>query len=109
MLRTRRRPSPGQVALAFVIFLVGAYLVRAATHTFYFQPDDELFRSISGYIVDRFPGSLFTLTPYERGIQRLHLWLLALPLAVTKGSTAFFLMHLIQVMGYVSAAVPAYL
>jgi hypothetical protein len=90
-------------------FALTLWLWRWARLNHSWGNDEELYRHFAQGVANDF-GLLFHMDPsYGRGIQRLHLLLLALPMTVFKNPTAFNVGHLLFVVTYVSAAIPAWL
>jgi hypothetical protein len=71
--------------------------------------DEELYRHFAQGVANDF-GLLWHMDPsYGRGIQRVHLLLLGLPMTIWDNPTAFVVAHLLFVAVYASATVPAWL
>src|SRR4051794_971393 len=71
--------------------------------------DEELYRHFAGGMSRNF-DLFFHMDPsYGRGIQRLHLLVMAIPLALFKNPPAFEIAHLLFVAIYASSAIPAWL
>lgn len=88
---------------------VTLWLWRWATLNGSWGNDEELYRHFARGISRDF-GLFIDMDPsYGRGIQRLHLLLLALPMALWDNPTAFVAGHLLFVAAYASAVVPAWL
>ena len=86
-----------------------AWLVSYAIRTHVFNLDEELYSLIARYVVEEFPGSLFTMDAYARGTQRLEIWIFALATGLFRGPEAFVVGHTLTALAYASAAVPVYL
>jgi hypothetical protein len=103
----RARLAP--VLLGLLTLAVTLWLWRWATLNHSWGNDEELYRHFARGISRDF-GLFFHMDPsYGRGIQRLHLLLLALPMMVFKNPTAFNIGHLLFVAAYASSAIPAWL
>src|SRR5215212_2437747 len=85
------------------------WLWRWATWNHSWGNDEELYRHFARGVSRDF-GLIFHLDPsYGRGIQRLHLLVFAIPMALFANPAAFVLAHLLFVAIYASAAIPAWL
>jgi hypothetical protein len=72
--------------------------------------DEELYRHFARAVARDFPFSILHLDQsYGRGIQRLHLLVMALPMVFFKNPTAFQLIHAEFAAIYASAAIPVWL
>jgi hypothetical protein len=97
------------VLLGLLTLALTLWLWRWAVLNRSWGNDDELYRHFAQGVARDF-GLLFHMDPsYGRGIQRLHLLLLALPMTVWDSPTAFVVAHLLFVAVYASAAIPAWL
>ena len=94
------------IAVLAVGFL---YLAYQATRVRGFQNDENEYVYLARWTVNNFPESLWDFSTMTRGLQRLEVWLLALPLSLFKQPLAFNVAHVLNVAAYVSAAVPGYL
>jgi hypothetical protein len=98
------------LALLALAAAIAAWLQHWAVQTHIWGNDEELYRHFARGIARDFPLGVFDIDQsYGRGIQRLHLLVLALPMAFTRAPAAFEIGHLLFVVGYVSAIVPAWL
>ena len=71
--------------------------------------DEELYRHFAGGMSRDFGLFLHIDPSYGRGVQRLHLLLMAIPMALFESPTAFKVAHVLFVATYTSAAIPAWL
>lgn len=95
--------------LALLTLGMTLYLSRWAILNHSWGPDEELYRHFAGGMSRDF-GLFINMDPsYGRGIQRLHLLLMAVPLALFKSPTAFIVAHVVFVAVYASSAIPAWL
>lgn len=111
-LATRIRESRVLPVLALLVLAaaIAAWLQHWAVQTHAWQNDEELYRHFASAIARDFPlGILNVDASYGRGIQRVHLLVFALPMTFTRAPAAFNIAHLLFVVGYVSAMVPAWL
>jgi hypothetical protein len=103
------RPWVAPVLLGVLTLGITLWLWRWATLNHTWGNDEELYRHF-GRGVSRDWGLLFHMDPsYGRGVQRLHLLVLAIPMALFKNPPAFVIAHLLFVAIYTSAAIPAWL
>src|SRR4051812_35006642 len=85
------------------------WLWRWAVWNHAWGADEDLYLHFARGISRDF-GSLFNLDPsYGRGIQRLHLFVWAIPMALFANPASFVIAHLLFVAAYSSAAIPAWL
>jgi hypothetical protein len=107
MRESRALPA---VALLAVSAAIAAWLQHWAVQAHVWGPDEELYSHFARVIARDFPLGVFDLGEgYDRGIQRVHLIVLAQPMALTRAPAAFEMAHLLFVVGYVSAIIPAWL
>jgi hypothetical protein len=98
------------VLLALATVAITLWLARWGVRNHSWGNDEELYRHFAQGVARDFPFGIFHLDPtYGRGIQRLHLLLMALPMALFKNPAAFTLIHLIFAAVYASTAIPAWL
>jgi hypothetical protein len=103
------RPWVAPVLLALITGAMTLWLARWALLNHSWGNDEELYRHFAQGVSNDF-GLLFHMDPsYGRGIQRLHLFVLALPLVFFKNPLAFEIAHILFVAIYTSAAIPAWL
>jgi hypothetical protein len=104
-----RQPWVAPVLLALITAGLTVWLWRWALFNHSWGNDEELYRHFAGGVARDF-GLLFHMDPsYGRGIQRLHLFVMAVPLALFDNPTAFVIAHFLFVAIYASAAIPAWL
>jgi hypothetical protein len=88
---------------------VTLWLWRWASLNHAWGQDEEQYRHFARQVARSF-SLLWDMDPtYGRGVQRLHLALMALPMMFFANPTAFVLAHLLFVAVYASAAIPAWL
>src|SRR3954452_656203 len=85
------------------------YLGRWALLNHVWGNDDELYRHFAQGIARDFGLFLHMDPSYGRGTTRLHLLLMALPMALFKNPPAFEIAHIEFVAVYASSAIPAWL
>ena len=78
-----------------------------ATHVF--QNDEEQYVYLSRWLHTDFPSSLWNFDLYGRGLQRLEVWLLAIPATVVSNPWALAGGRLLNTLAFVSTAIPVYL
>jgi hypothetical protein len=96
--------------LVLAVFMVGAalWLWHYARLNVAWGNDEEAYRHWAQWIALD-PLHLFDIPGFDRGFQRLHLVLLAPPFAFFRSPAALEAAHLLQVVAYLSAAVPVFL
>lgn len=98
------------LALLALAIAIAAWLQHWAVQTHAWGNDEELYRHFAAGVARDFPLGIFDVEEsYGRGIQRLHLLVFALPMSFTRAPAAFNIAHLLFVVGYASAIVPAWL
>jgi hypothetical protein len=102
-----RRLAAWPVLAVFAV-AVGVALAWYAEHSFLWQPDDELFVHLGTWVSHHLPGSLTEYTAYQRGPQRLTLFLLAITEWLWAAPTALQAAKLVQVVLFVSTCFPIY-
>jgi hypothetical protein len=108
-----------RVDLALIVLLIAAataFYVHYALRIGSFQDDEEVYLQIVRYISHHFPSVMFQsevpnrqFPLFARGIQRLDLFILAVPFWKLRGPGAFQLAHVIQCALFASTALPAFL
>jgi hypothetical protein len=93
----------GGVVLAAVAIYTALGL---RSHTY--QPDEALYVGLAQYVGHTGLSSLFEWTVYQRGIQRLTVWLLTPEFALFDAPRAFVVGHVVQSLAFATAAIPAY-
>jgi hypothetical protein len=103
------RPWVAPVLLGLLTLAITLWLWRWASAYHTWQNDEELYRHFARG-VSRDWGLLFHMDPsYGRGVQRLHLLVMAIPMALFKAPLAFVIAHLLFVAIYTSATIPTWL
>jgi hypothetical protein len=82
------------------------YLWGSRTKTF--QLDENQYVYLARWI-DHTREAIFDFNLFGRGIQRLEVWLLAIPLGLMKGADALLTARALNSLAFASAAVPAFL
>lgn len=105
--RVRRIPLRwvGAGALAAVIL----YLAYWALKVRGFQNDENEYVYLARWTQGHFPQALWDFTIITRGLQRLEIWLLAVPMSLFPSPLAFDVARVLNVLAFVSAAGPGYL
>jgi hypothetical protein len=109
-LRTGSRSTP--LALAGIVLVGALVLWTQARQIHLWAPDEEYFVQLSRLVAGGFPDAVVNLPiqPFDhRGIQRLTILVLALPLGVVNGELGVDLGRFLMCLAFTSAAIPAYL
>ncbi len=110
-LRSRALPRLPWPALgAGGLFLAAvAVLTALGIGQMSYQPDEALYTQVAQHVGHRGLVGFFEWDVYQRGIQRLTVWMLAPVFALFDGPGAFAIGHVLQSALYASAAIAAYL
>jgi hypothetical protein len=107
-----RRPRWPALVLAGLVLVVAVLLWTQARRVGYWSNDEDYFVQLARLLAEHFPSAVWDMPvqPFdERGIQRLTVLLLAVPLSVINGVEGFELARVLMCLAWASAAVPAYL
>ena len=108
--RAARRASRAGRSLAAVGALVAAAGSRYwSLDTHVFQNDEDQYVYLSRWLQTDFPASLFDFAAYGRGLQRLEVWLLAIPSALFDSPWSLRGGRVLNTIAFVSTAIPVYL
>src|SRR5262249_1574833 len=79
--RVRRRAAsiPGWAIVAAGVAVIALWLIFWAINTHSFQNDEDQYLYLSRWVPLHLPQSLWAFVEYGRGLQRLEVWLLAVP------------------------------
>ena len=105
--RLRDVPAPVWVGLIVLVAAVWFWIWASRVGTF--QNDEDEYVYLARWVGNNLPESLWNFDLMSRGLQRLEVWILAVPLALVKAPEAFQLARAVNVAVFVSAAFPAYL
>src|SRR5919197_2869422 len=70
---------PGWAIVGAVGALACLWFLYYGVHTHVFQNDEDQYVYLSRWFKENLPGSLWDFETYQRGLQRLEIWLLAVP------------------------------
>src|SRR3954447_13364406 len=103
----RRIPVGAVLALIGIAGAVYVYIwgIRVTTYT----PDETLYVAIANWLPHHLPGGLFQLDFYERGPQRLEIFVLSLGLHLFGSPAGFKFTHLVNALAFGSTTIPTYL
>ena len=109
--RTRARLAalPGWALVAAIMTLAVAWFCYWSFSTHVFQNDEDQYVYLSRWLQQDFPASLFAFDAYGRGLQRLEVWLLAIPAALFDAPWSLQGGRLLNAIAFVSTAIPVYL
>lgn len=105
----RAAAVPAWAWLALVVAAAGLWLYVWAGRVGTWQNDEEEYVYLARWVANNLPSSLWEMDLLQRGLQRLEIFILALPLGTMKAPGAFLVAHAINVAIYASAAIPAWL
>ena len=105
----RARRVPAWAWLAGLVLAAAVWLWVWASRVGTWQNDEEEYVYLARWITDGLPERLWDFTFLARGLQRLEIFILALPLGTLPAPDAFLAAHAINVAIYASAAIPAWL
>jgi hypothetical protein len=106
-----RRFGPA-LALGGLTLLLALLLWTQARQIHLWTQDEEYFVQLSRLLTEHFPGALWDLPVQsfdERGIQRLTIALLAVPLSEIRGALGLDIARALMSLAFASATIPAYL
>jgi hypothetical protein len=109
--RTRRRIDavPGWAIVAVVALFAALYFVYWGVNTHTFQNDEDQYVYLSRWMQQHFPSALWNFDVMQRGLQRLEVWLLAVPVAFMDSPNSLVAGRVLNVLVFVSTAIPVYL
>ena len=109
--RTRRRIEvvPGWAIVAVLAGLAAAYFVYWGVNTHVFQNDEDQYVYLSRWMQLHLPESLWNFDVMQRGLQRLEVWLLAVPAALMDSPGSLIVGRVLNTLAFVSTALPVYL
>ncbi|HEU4656844.1 MAG TPA: hypothetical protein VFR97_04945 [Capillimicrobium sp.] len=105
----RRSDRGGAIAIGIVVVLATALYAWFALRVRFIQPDEGLHVGLARWLPEDLPGSAFELDPYVRGIQRLYVFVLAVPLNLLRSPLDWELARVMDAFLFASTAIPAYL
>lgn len=100
---------PGWGIVAAGVVLLFAYLLFWGVNTHSFQNDEDQYLYLARYTNDHLPGVLWSFDVYQRGLQRLEIFLLAIPSALLPSPASIVAGRALNTAAFVSTALPAYL
>jgi hypothetical protein len=107
-VRERFAAVPGWVWLTLAGAVAVVWLSYWSLSTHVFQNDEYQYMFLSRWLQDDVPARLFDVTLYGRGLQRLEVWLLAIPAALWDAPTSLQVARILNTLAYVSTAIPVY-
>jgi hypothetical protein len=105
--RVRAIPAWALLGGALVLAVVWFFYWSYNTHVF--QNDEDQYVYLSRWLPHDFPSSLWNFDVYGRGLQRLEIWMLALPALFVDSPWSLAAGRLLNVIAFVSTAIPVYL
>ena len=108
-VRRRVAAIPGWVILAAVCAAAVVWFLYWGINTHVFQNDEDQYVYLSRWLSEDFPQSLWNFDLYGRGLQRLEVWLLAVPAALFDAPWSLIGGRLLNTIAFVSTAIPVYL
>jgi hypothetical protein len=107
-VRRRMAAIPGWVILTAVCAAAVVWFLYWGINTHVFQNDEDQYVYLSRWLQTDFPQSLWNFDLYGRGLQRLEVWLLAIPAALFDAPWSLIGGRLLNTIAFVSTAVPVY-
>jgi hypothetical protein len=108
-LRRHVAALPGWVLVAAVVAVAVVWFCRWSFVTHVFQGDEDQYVHLSRWLKTDFPASLFAFDAYGRGLQRLEVWLLAIPAALFDSPWSLRGGRALNALAFASTAIPVYL
>jgi hypothetical protein len=99
---------PGSALVTAAAALAVPVFAYWSLSTHVFQADEDQYVYLSRWLQTDFPASLWNLDIMGRGLQRLEVWLLAVPSALFDSPWSLRGGRLLNVLAYVSTAIPIY-
>ena len=100
---------PGWALLAAGVTLAGLWFLYWGINTHVFQDDEDQYVYLSRWLQNDFPATLWNFEVYGRGLQRLEVWLLAIPAALVDSPWSLAGGRFLNTVAFVSTAVPVFL
>ena len=109
--RARRRLAgiPGWLLVAAAGAAAVAWYAYWGWNTHVFQHDEDQYVYLSRWLQHELPEALWSFDFYGRGLQRLEVWLLAIPSALFDSPWSLMGGRLLNAVAFVSTAIPVYL
>jgi len=107
-LRRRVDATPGWAIVAAAGTLAVLWFLYWGVNTHVFQFDEDQYVYLSRLLQDDFPAMLWDFDVYGRGLQRLEVWLLALPSFAFDSPASLVAGRFLNAVAFVSTAVPVY-
>lgn len=100
---------PVGVWIAAIALATTIYIYVWASRVTAFTPDETLYVALADWLPHHLPGGLFEFKIYERGTQRLETIVLAIGRYFFGSPDGFKFAHIVNIAGYASTTIPAYL
>jgi hypothetical protein len=100
---------PGWALVAAGCAIVLLWLLYWSLNTHVFQNDEDQYVYLSRWLQTDLPSSLWNFSFYGRGLQRLEVWLLAIPSALFDSPWSLRGGRILNALAWVSTAIPVYL
>jgi hypothetical protein len=100
--------APGWALLAVGAAFAVLWFTYWSLDTHVFQNDEDQYVYLSRWLQTDFPASLFDFAAYGRGLQRLEVWLLAIPAWLFDSPWSLRGGRFLNVLAFVSTAIPVY-
>jgi hypothetical protein len=107
-LRERLARIPGWAIVAAAGAVAFVWFVYWGWNTHVFQSDENQYVSLSRWLWTDFPASLVNFDVYGRGLQRLEVWLLAIPAGLLDSPWSLAGGRVLNTIAFVSTAIPVY-
>jgi hypothetical protein len=100
---------PGWALVALPCGLAVVWYAYWSISTHVFQADEDQYVYLSRWLQTDFPSALWNFDVYGRGLQRLEVWLIAIPSALFDAPWSLRGGRILNVLAFVSTAIPVYL
>jgi hypothetical protein len=104
-----RLPWLGALLLGLIVLGTWLFVFVWAKRVTTFGPDETLYVSIANWLPHHLPGGLFEFDFYQRGTQRLEVFILAATLEAFGSPGGFTAANVVNTLAFASAAIPVYL
>ncbi len=108
-LRRRANATPGWAIVAAAGALAVLWFFYWGFNTHVFQDDEDQYVYLSRALQDDFPAMLWDFEIYGRGLQRLEVWLLAIPSFLFDSPLSLVGGRFLNTVAFVSTAIPIFL
>jgi hypothetical protein len=108
-LTRRAQALPGWVIVGALCLLAVLWFSYWGLNTHVFQNDEDQYVYLSRWFPENLPESIWNFDVYGRGLQRLEVWLLAVPALLVDAPWSLAAGRVLNTIAFVSTAIPVYL